>query len=1196
MKCHLRVFWMLALFPFALTGSAALAQTEVKWDASQLQIEAVAGTSIATSASFSLNNDIEKVSFTITRELAGLVTVVPPTTDVFVSGAYSVELIISVPRNTPEAIIYGTLHLRSGQRTISKPLPITLIIKHANSTVIPTTIAQPSLDRIFEDTDAGIEFVLDEALIAFKEETSTEDRIAIISRYAGTFLGSDSELDFYQVSFPSVSDPNDLDQIIAQLNDEPIVDFATRSWILSARRIPDLGNDPQWFTSLDDKEWNEQNPNGRNSALEYVQLPSAWDITVGSKEVKIAVIDTNFDVKHKDLTGNLLVKRFQSLAGDEHGTAVAGIIGATGNNAVGITGVMWQVSLNAYGIGIAFTEKSMLFGNAITYASKAIDDGARVINYSGGVESNSGIIASQNYAWRKLLLDKKKSKNVLFVFASGNTKGRNDQLSSPSSLATDYDNVVSVTCIGFDASKPTNELDCNGGNVSVAAPGSLYTTKPGNQYDWFEGTSAATPLVSGLAGLIWSKYPDLEPKKVKLAIVEGAKNGKKQVPDQSFYVVNAYESLKSLQLPPVAGFTLTSGSQSATEGQTLSLTIPTGTTTANVSFSANRSSDVDGTVTAWEWKINNTLVSTASSFAYALGVGVSSVTLTVTDNQGYQSQPANGTIVIAKEPPPSGGVTIFSNYGPNDSVCSTCNFWDTGVHSPEQPYHRAMPFTVPSGNSFTLDSITVSAFESGLGSEPAIYIVSVNSDSGGAPGPALEQFVFSNLSGTDYAHPALLMGVSLLHPTLSAGAQYWITTDVTSPGTMAVGWPMNNQGSTGFVAWHAGNNPWTIPFGNVPQTLGAFNVMGTPMFAAKTITFNFTGLVTNVGQYFMSTIPFGTTLSGSLSYELSAEDRNPNSGLGVYLTKLPFTITFNTPTGPLQISAKKPTYIGIADNWGDTTDVLQIQATGLISAGGLPVSAISTVALSVESIVNPLDFLTSDALPAALDFTKVQYSQGRIDGDPWTQGTRCDFQITSMTLAETEEVIVKSDDLIRIDGDASDWVNESSLVIEDAIGDVVNPPPYTDIKNVSIANDANNLYIKFEIVEESVDPNLYIEILLDVDGDSATGSRDGKRVNGEFTDVNMGIDAFARVIPYSANLSSNSLLYVPTLTAPVTSLLFYKGIGGVVEVAIPISELTRFVPQNNAMRWYVTTTRSSFAWGDDVGLVGFTEPTIYIWR
>jgi hypothetical protein len=96
--------------------------------------------------------------------------------------------------------------------------------------------------------------------------------------------------------------------------------------------------------------------------------------------------------------------------------------------------------------------------------------------------------------------------------------------------------------------------------------------------------------------------------------------------------------------PPTAGFTMSLGSQSATEGQTLNLTAPTGP--VFVSFSANRSLDFDGTITGWTWRIDGNLVSTASSFTFGLGIGSHSVSLVVSDNVGASSQAVTGQIVI----------------------------------------------------------------------------------------------------------------------------------------------------------------------------------------------------------------------------------------------------------------------------------------------------------------------------------------------------------------------------------------------------------------------------------------------------------------------------------------------------------------------------------------------------------------------
>lgn len=103
-------------------------------------------------------------------------------------------------------------------------------------------------------------------------------------------------------------------------------------------------------------------------------------------------------------------------------------------------------------------------------------------------------------------------------------------------------------------------------------------------------------------------------------------------------------------IPPTAGFTMTYGAQSMTEGQTLNINAPIGP--VQVNFSANRSSDPDGTVSGWQWVIDGVNASNASSVTYGLSIGNHTVVLTVTDNQGAISQAALGVVDITLPPPP----------------------------------------------------------------------------------------------------------------------------------------------------------------------------------------------------------------------------------------------------------------------------------------------------------------------------------------------------------------------------------------------------------------------------------------------------------------------------------------------------------------------------------------------------------------
>jgi hypothetical protein len=106
--------------------------------------------------------------------------------------------------------------------------------------------------------------------------------------------------------------------------------------------------------------------------------------------------------------------------------------------------------------------------------------------------------------------------------------------------------------------------------------------------------------------------------------------------------------LKTTNVPPLAGFTMTAGSQSATDGQTLNLTVQGGAASSVTLSAVGRSSDPDGSVVAWEWTFdgvrqNGSTATLTSSF----GVGTHIITLIVTDNQGARSQPVSGTIVVS---------------------------------------------------------------------------------------------------------------------------------------------------------------------------------------------------------------------------------------------------------------------------------------------------------------------------------------------------------------------------------------------------------------------------------------------------------------------------------------------------------------------------------------------------------------------
>lgn len=264
-------------------------------------------------------------------------------------------------------------------------------------------------------------------------------------------------------------------------------------------------------------------PNDALYALLYgmtkIGAPAAWDLTTGSQSVIVAVVDTGVDYTHPDLVQNIHVNSADPagnfvdddsngfvddyygydfvnsdgspLDDDEHGTHCAGVVGARGNNAVGVVGVNWEVGILAVkvldGSGDGFLSD---IAAGIEYA---VDRGASVISLSLGGSSNSALLeAAIEYA---------RQQNVLLVVAAGNDNEDIDDFPSfPASSAA-----LNILAVAATNSRDQLASFSNFGqnSVDVAAPGvEIYSTVPGGIYRAISGTSMSTPHVAGLAGLI----------------------------------------------------------------------------------------------------------------------------------------------------------------------------------------------------------------------------------------------------------------------------------------------------------------------------------------------------------------------------------------------------------------------------------------------------------------------------------------------------------------------------------------------------------------------------------------------------------------------------------------------------------------------------------------------------------------------
>jgi len=245
--------------------------------------------------------------------------------------------------------------------------------------------------------------------------------------------------------------------------------------------------------------------------LPAIETQQGWQLSKGSKDVIIAVVDTGVQATHPDLQGKLLTGYNAITNGSTpdddvgHGTHVAGIIGALVNNSEGVAGISWYnrilpvKALDNSGAGTTYS-----VAEGIIWAA---DNGAKVINLSLG-----------NYADSQFLHDAIKyayDRDIVLVSAAGN-----DNTERPGYPAA-YPEVMAVAATNAYGEKAS--FSNYGDYIDVTAPGeSIASTYPDNQYAALSGTSMASPHVAALAGLVRSLNPELSNTEVMKLMTDNA--------------------------------------------------------------------------------------------------------------------------------------------------------------------------------------------------------------------------------------------------------------------------------------------------------------------------------------------------------------------------------------------------------------------------------------------------------------------------------------------------------------------------------------------------------------------------------------------------------------------------------------------------------------------------------------------------
>jgi len=356
-----------------------------------------------------------------------------------------------------------------------------------------------------------------------------------------------------------------VEEAIREYRKNPDVLYAEPNYRVHALATP---GDPD-FPSL----WGLHNT-GQNGGTPGVDIhaPEAWELSTGSQDVVVAVIDTGIDYNHEDLAVNMFRNEADCNANgvdDDHngyvddchginmvdrnsdpmdivghGTHVAGTIGAVGNNGAGVTGVNWNVKLMAckfLGPGEGGGDVASAIA-CLEYVKTMKDHGVNIVatNDSWGVGYYTQGLEDAIRAHAE--------RGILFIAAAGNEFSNNDLLPVyPANYR--LPNVISVAAITRTGDRATFS-NFGRRTVHLGAPGQeILSTTPDDTYHVYSGTSMAAPHVTGVAALLKAEDPGRDWRTIKNLILSGGNQSPALAQTITGRWLNAYGSMTCLDSP-----------------------------------------------------------------------------------------------------------------------------------------------------------------------------------------------------------------------------------------------------------------------------------------------------------------------------------------------------------------------------------------------------------------------------------------------------------------------------------------------------------------------------------------------------------------------------------------------------------------------------------------------------------------------
>lgn len=431
------------------------------------------------------------------------------------------------------------------------------------------------------------EYIPGEVLIKFKPMVKQAAIAELVKQRGLYMINENRRVGIMHMQLPSGTS---VEQAVNNYSKRNDVEFVQPNYIGHRTLCATTPNDTS-FSSLWGLNNTGQTVNGTVGTNDAdIDAIEAWDTQQGSASIIVAVIDTGIDWDHPDLSANIWsnadeldngsdndgngysgdIRGWDFVNSDNnpiddhtHGTHVAGIIGATGNNSAGVCGVCWTIKimpLKAFNAAGVATSSNLV--SAINYA---VNNSAKII-----VASYSG--ASLDTA-EQSAIESANSLGVLVVAAAGNggddSIGDNNDTTPQYPACYDIANIIAVTATDQNDALASFS-DYGAQSVDVAAPGvNIYSTIFNDTYGFKNGTSMAVPYVSGIAALLLSQYSSYTPAQLKSWIISrvdavSALSGKVASGGR----VNANNCF---QITPPTSFAATAGTSSAALSWTNSL-------------------------------------------------------------------------------------------------------------------------------------------------------------------------------------------------------------------------------------------------------------------------------------------------------------------------------------------------------------------------------------------------------------------------------------------------------------------------------------------------------------------------------------------------------------------------------------------------------------------------------------------------